>query len=382
MINEAKEMLVKDANTVVGELLQELQSMDLHTSEACVEFQEKLIDAGEYLERIYGLENTEFIRHMEGICEILYVYSQGEMPAEGTEFLRMEIKKLLHIAANDYSERILSICVILKDEVPYLEEWMEYHLMLGVEHFYIYDNNSTDGLYEFLQYYIERGLVTYIPISEFKQMEAYMDACTSFKYATKYIAFIDADEFLAPVQSDSLVEVLEDIFTQYPYAGGVGVNWRVFGSSFYEDKPEGLIIENYIYRQNGMGSANLSQKFNPADNAHIKTVCNPRRVARCNNPHFFEYMDGAYQISEYGTVFSGPFFAEGRCDKIRLNHYYTKSKREFYERRRKGFGDNYFSEEAINTLWNIYKDAYNECKDETMGRYVKPLKERLRSKCK
>lgn len=47
MMSEAKDMLVKDVNTVVGELLQELQSMDFHTSEACIEFQKKLIDAGE-----------------------------------------------------------------------------------------------------------------------------------------------------------------------------------------------------------------------------------------------------------------------------------------------------------------------------------------------
>ena len=35
--------------------------------------------------------------------------------------------------------------------------------MMGVEHFIIYDNNSTDRPLEILQPYIEQGLITYIP---------------------------------------------------------------------------------------------------------------------------------------------------------------------------------------------------------------------------
>ena len=34
------------------------------------------------------------------------------------------------------------ICAILKDETPYLIEWVEHHLQIGVEHFVLYDNNS------------------------------------------------------------------------------------------------------------------------------------------------------------------------------------------------------------------------------------------------
>ena len=34
------------------------------------------------------------------------------------------------------------ICAILKDETPYLIEWVEHHLKIGVEHFVLYDNNS------------------------------------------------------------------------------------------------------------------------------------------------------------------------------------------------------------------------------------------------
>ena len=36
----------------------------------------------------------------------------------------------------------LSLILIFKDEAPYLQEWLEYHLMLGVQHFYLYPQIS------------------------------------------------------------------------------------------------------------------------------------------------------------------------------------------------------------------------------------------------
>jgi hypothetical protein len=35
-----------------------------------------------------------------------------------------------------------SICLIIKDENDYINEWLDWHLKVGFEHFYIYDNGS------------------------------------------------------------------------------------------------------------------------------------------------------------------------------------------------------------------------------------------------
>ena len=37
-----------------------------------------------------------------------------------------------------------SICAIFKDEARFLREWLEYHRLIGIEHFYLYNNFSTD----------------------------------------------------------------------------------------------------------------------------------------------------------------------------------------------------------------------------------------------
>ena len=53
----------------------------------------------------------------------------------------------------------LSIIMMYRDEGRYLKEWIEFHLMVGVEHFYLYDRMSTDNSMAVLQPYIEQGIV-------------------------------------------------------------------------------------------------------------------------------------------------------------------------------------------------------------------------------
>jgi hypothetical protein len=38
----------------------------------------------------------------------------------------------------------LAICAIFRDEAPHIAEWVAYHLMIGFDHFVLYDNKSED----------------------------------------------------------------------------------------------------------------------------------------------------------------------------------------------------------------------------------------------
>ena len=96
----------------------------------------------------------------------------------------------------------LSIVAILKNEGPYLKEWLDYHLLAGVDHFYLYDNDSPDNQAEVAKPYVEAGLVTYIPFPGKKmQFPAYTDAQKRFKFQCRYMAIIDGDEFIFPKSS-------------------------------------------------------------------------------------------------------------------------------------------------------------------------------------
>ena len=79
----------------------------------------------------------------------------------------------------------LSLCVIVKNEARYLVEWIEFHRMVGVQRFHIYDNNSTDNITEVLAPYIKEGVVEYIPWpGQKRQLPAYMH-CNLTKQRTK-----------------------------------------------------------------------------------------------------------------------------------------------------------------------------------------------------
>ena len=36
----------------------------------------------------------------------------------------------------------VTICAIFKNEAPYLREWIEFNRVVGIEHFYLFNNNS------------------------------------------------------------------------------------------------------------------------------------------------------------------------------------------------------------------------------------------------
>lgn len=93
---------------------------------------------------------------MEFQKEIFYVGNAPEKLAAET-LKKREIK----IASNklSLSEKIrktdfkyyCSVCLIIRDENEYLEEWLKWHIGQGVEHFYIYDHGSRNPVKDFVK---------------------------------------------------------------------------------------------------------------------------------------------------------------------------------------------------------------------------------------
>ena len=91
----------------------------------------------------------------------------------------------------------LAFVLIAKNEAPYIKEWLDFHIKQGVNHFIIYDNESTDNFHEILAPYIASGVVTYHTINGImRQRDAYNMAVNDYAYRFKYMGFIDADEFV------------------------------------------------------------------------------------------------------------------------------------------------------------------------------------------
>lgn len=260
----------------------------------------------------------------------------------------------------------LSIVCIAKNEADYIQEWIEYHLLAGVDRIYVYDNESTDNMKSILEPYIKNNKVvyTFFP-GKATQLAAYNDAIKRFKNKTKYMAFIDCDEFLVSENSEtSLKEVIKKIFMSNIRAGGIAVNWRMYGSAGYITKPEGLVTENFLYRGNG------SRKGSDC----IKTIANPRFVKKYKHVHYPQYFYGFNNINEKGEIVSAWSNPCIETSLIRINHYFTKSKAEWILRRQKGKADT-FDENDKRTIVEFYEHDFNDVYDDIMFFYIEKIKE-------
>jgi hypothetical protein len=117
----------------------------------------------------------------------------------------------------------LSVCALFKNEAPFLKEWIEYHRLIGVDHFYLYNNESLDLYKKALQPYLKQGVVTLVhwpdnlgprvnqsaTWSLSTQLSAYENAIKWTAWGrTKWLLFLNIDEFLVVPGSEKLATIL------------------------------------------------------------------------------------------------------------------------------------------------------------------------------
>jgi hypothetical protein len=218
----------------------------------------------------------------------------------------------------------IAVCAIFQNEGPYLKEWIEFHKIVGVKHFYLFNHLSEDNYKEVLEPYIKSGLVelidwSYHPSERYGwnsiQCKAYNKALKLSKKQAKWVAFIDTDEFLFPVETDSLSEFLSGKDN-----AGIAVNWQMYGTSgiYKVDKTE-LMIEKLV----------LKAPSNYHENYHIKSIVRPKYVKSFRSPHHAIYKSGHYAINSNREIVPGAQSHSVLIDKIRINHYWSRDDEYF-----------------------------------------------------
>ncbi len=289
-------------------------------------------------------------------------------------------KVLLSLARHDKSIRDaeekkyrVSVCAIFKDEAEFLKEWLEYHLMVGVEHFYLYNNNSEDEYQKILQPYIDKNLVTLVDWKPLQaQMAAYRNAIEQFSGETRWMGFIDIDEFIVPLKGSNIYDVLRP-FNQK--AGAVLVYWKFFGTSSIERRDlDKLITEQFTasypkYMDIGKCFYNTAFPFG----GNIENRNNVlHHVLWCKwKNHWIPPVNvqGHLSFMNYNKLDSNDL-------SIQLNHYKTKAKAD-YIHNMNNKTDVFFKENprTLEELESI--DARCTGKDERIFRFIPELKRRM-----
>ena len=215
----------------------------------------------------------------------------------------------------------LAICAIFRNEARYLREWLEFHRLVGIERFYLYNNRSSDDYMPVLRPYLASGVVVLNewPFQPPCQVEAYQHYIDAHLDVSGWTAFIDIDEFLWSPRYPAVTEAL-DTFPQEWRA--IGVNWVCFGSGGEQQWEDIPVIERFTWR----ASAGISS------NHYVKPVVRMGQYFTIHDPHFADVPT----FTPSGRQNPGPHSVPHEHTILRINHYGTKSRQEWVERQRLG----------------------------------------------
>ena len=214
-----------------------------------------------------------------------------------------------------------SICAIFKNEGPYIRDWVKYHLAIGAEHIYLYDNDSTDDSVNQIKWGSWANQVTIYPIHGHPmQQKAYIRFLEMHRLDSRWVLFLDIDEYL--YSSTPIKELLKD-YENYPC---LCPHWLLFGSNHRMDYAPVPVALRFTRCQNDT-------------NVHVKSIVNPVRTYQWVSAHRFTHDDCPVDENKNPIFMTDSTPANGTTDKIYVAHYFTKSVEEFAERRSKPRAD-------------------------------------------
>ena len=219
-----------------------------------------------------------------------------------------------------------AICAIQKWGLWYVDEWVDYHIALGFETIFIYDNSDD---FELQQWYVNRfkgdtDLVKIIHWTGRGQQIVVYEHCTKAIQQSKshsWIAFIDLDEFIEIKNIQKFPHIMDLLDTVPQEAGGLTANWQMFhwnNHTKYEAKPLSLRFTYFTKNQ------------------HVKTIARADRIKTFSNPHYPIYKYGDKSVDSNGDIVDGPFNERMPLDVLAVNHYNAKSLEEYKLRCKRG----------------------------------------------
>lgn len=251
----------------------------------------------------------------------------------------------------------LSIVAVMKGEFRFVKEWVVYHSLMGVDHFYLYNNDDDETSQKILEPYVDIGLVT---LTDWKnrsspvQTQAYADFLENYRRDTQWTAVVDLDEFIVPDKPGQTIQsVIKAQFHPQKRLGAVCVHWRMFGSSFHQKRPVGSIAASYL----------LTNHETDLVNQHVKTIARTRRIDKIgiHDVTLYARGGGVYNthlepvpLSYSLNNVSHPEYWHG----LTINHYHTKSEEDFTLKIKRGRAT--INATRSQEYFDLHKHTYNE----------------------
>ncbi len=256
----------------------------------------------------------------------------------------------------------------MKNEAPYILEWIAYHRAIGVDNFLIYTNDSTDGTDEILGRLMEMGVVEHRNNDNWKgnspQQHALNQALKEpVIQNADWIIHIDVDEFMNIRTGNG---TLEDLFAAVPDATNFAMTWRLFGHNGVTELNDRFVIEQFD---------TCAPKYCPKPHtvwgfktmfrnlgAYAKISCHRPNKLSEEFEDKVKWVNGSGQDMTRDAAHNGWRSSKSNIgyDLLQLNHYALRSAESFLIKRQRGralhvdrsIGINYW----IRMDWGDFRD--------------------------
>ena len=270
-----------------------------------------------------------------------------------------------------------------RDEARFLKEWIEFHILVGIDKFYLIDHCSKDNPEKVLQPYIDNGIVVLYKENEETNLEEnsinniarahnmWLKNINRIANSTEedWFIFLNQDEFIFPLEN--FANIKEYLLSVPAEVGHVGVCNKTFGHSDYVLKEKELLIEKLTK------CGSRKDKSNAAGH-HCWTKSFVRKSA------FESYTNVHYANIKKGYKRTDVLFNENNIhteknrtlnpifEKVRINHYRWRDYQ--YALEKVAMYENWGRATSCNlSLAKMFEEEH----DYEIQRHVPGLKEKL-----
>lgn len=271
----------------------------------------------------------------------------------------------------------LTTATIVHDEAKYIREFVAFHKVVGVDHMLIYMDGGFDlATASALDDFVTSGFVELIAWPRLdrgknNQFLAYKNAVERMCRKTKWLAMIDADEFLFASASHDLRKELQ----QREKYSAVSVYSHTFGTGGVARIPHGgLVTEALKFRSDAEHVKNKTQR----------TIVQPQAVAAIRSANTV-VLRGTASLGwdENGKSVLATGEAGHGSQHLRIHHYYTRAEEDFAKKlARQYFGKSNHAAKMAGKDMEAADGSLSVVEDLSLHRYLPELKKMLKEPSK
>lgn len=246
------------------------------------------------------------------------------------------------------AKRLIITC--MKNEGPFILEWLAYHLSIGFDHVLVFTNDCEDGTVELLDTLAGHGLVTRMDNPYETMQGGFNPQKGALKFAedldlpqkAEWVLISDVDEFVNVHVGDGSLDAL---FAAVPEAALISLQWRLFGCGDHDNFEDSFLTERHVTCAPRFCPAPIQAwgiktmfrtKGSHVAGAYAKFGVHRPLKKRENGP--VPWVNGSGQQVPDAYLESGWRFGIGDYgyDLVTLNHYATRSAESFLVKRDRG----------------------------------------------